>query len=127
MGLHVWIARNDRNVVWRDHRLGDLSEETLPSGLPEDVRRRIALIDVIWLRRNRYIAAFEVEATTDILGGLVRMGDLLALLPNFQIPLFIVAPEARRGDVFDVMKRPLLAQGLETPLTRYAASSPSRR
>jgi hypothetical protein len=73
-GLDVWIARNDRSRVVEGHRLGDLSVESLPEGLPADVRRTIELIDVVWLQRNRYIAAFEVEASTPVFTGLQRMG-----------------------------------------------------
>ena len=62
------------------------------------------------------MAAFEVEATTGILSGLARMGDLLALVPNLDIPLFIVAPEERRGHVFEQIKRPLFIHGLAKPL-----------
>jgi hypothetical protein len=116
LGLDVWVAANDRGVAYEGQRLGDLSVERLPSGLPDEVRRRIALIDVIWLRRNSYVAAFEVEATTGVLSGLARMGDLLALVPNLDIPLFIVAPEDRRGYVFEQIKRPLFTHGLEKPL-----------
>lgn len=77
MGLDVWVARNDLNVAWNGGTLGDVSVDALPTGLPDEVRRRIALIDVVWLKRNSYVAAFEIEATTSILSGLARMGDLL--------------------------------------------------
>src|SRR5262249_1672473 len=116
LGHDVWVAANDRGVTVDGTRLGDLSVERLPSGLPDEVRRRIGLIDVIWLRRNSYLAAFEIEATTGILSGLARMGDLLALVPNLDIPMFIVAPEDRRGQVFEQIKRPLFTHGLEKPL-----------
>jgi type II restriction enzyme len=76
----------------------------------------VELIDVIWLRRNEYIAAFEIESTTRIYTGLLRMGDLVAQLPNLSIPLFIVAPELRRGAVFEEMARPLFSMGLQRPL-----------
>jgi hypothetical protein len=118
MGVDVWVAANDRSVRFNDMTLGDVSVQALPPGLPEEVRRRIGLIDVVWLRRNAYIAAFEIEATTSILSGLARMGDLLAMIPNLDIPLFIVAPEARRARVFDEIKRPLFTHGLERPLDR---------
>ncbi|MBA3377170.1 MAG: EVE domain-containing protein [Actinobacteria bacterium] len=118
LGLDVWVAQNDRGVEYNGARLGDLSTEALPPGLPDDVRRRVALIDVIWLRRNSYVAAFEIEATTSILSGLARMGDLVALIPNLDLPFFIVAPDARRGKVFEQITRPLFALGLTRPLHR---------
>jgi EVE domain len=116
LGLDVWVAANDRSVVYDGVKLGDLSIGALPSGLPDDIRKRIGLIDVIWLDDNNYRAAFEVEATTGILSGLARMGDLVALVPNFDLPLFIVAPEARRNRVFDEIKRPIFSRALKKPL-----------
>jgi hypothetical protein len=116
LGLDVWVATNDRNVTHNGVRLGDISVSSLPSGLPDDIRKRVGLIDVIWLDDNNYIAAFEVEATTGILSGLARMGDLVALVPNFEIPLFIVAPDARRGRVFDEIKRPIFSRAFKKPL-----------
>jgi hypothetical protein len=117
MGLDTYVARNDRGSVHEGERLGDLaSVDTLPPGLPEAVLRRVELVDVIWFRRNEYVAMFEVEATTDILKGLLRMADLVALLPNLVIPLFIVAPEERRGAVFEQMTRPVFSMGLQRPL-----------
>jgi hypothetical protein len=44
------------------------------------------------------------------------MGDLIASLPNLSIPLFIVAPEAKREKVFDELTRPLFRYGLDPPL-----------
>jgi hypothetical protein len=115
-GLDVWIARNDRSRVEQGRRLGDLSVERLPDGLPAEVRRTIELIDVVWLKRNRYVAAFEVEASTPVFTGLQRMGDLMAAMPNLQVPLFVVAPEAKREKVFSEISRPLFRFGLEPPL-----------
>jgi hypothetical protein len=127
LGLDVLVAANDRNVVYNGAKLGDLSISALPSGLPDDIRKRIGLIDVIWLDDNNYRAAFEVEATTGILSGLARMGDLVALVPNFDIPLFIVAPEARRGRVFDEIKRPIFSRALKSRCTVAVGTSRSTR
>ena len=115
-GLDVWIARNDRSASVDGVRLGDLSLDALPRGLPADAERVIGLIDVLWLRRNNYVAAFEIEASTPIYSGLTRMGDLVALMPNFRIDLFIVAPESKRDRVFQEITRPLFQLGLDPPL-----------
>jgi hypothetical protein len=53
--------------------------------------------------------AFEVEHTTSIYSGLLRMADLLALQPNMDIKLHIVAPAARRDKVFQEIKRPVFS------------------
>ena len=41
-------------------------------------------------------SAFEAESTTTIDSGLLRLSDLLALQPNLDIDLYLVAPDERR-------------------------------
>jgi hypothetical protein len=53
--------------------------------------------------------AFEVEHTTAIYSGILRMADLLALQPNMQIRLHIVAPDERREKVLQEIKRPVVS------------------
>ena len=101
MGLQLWIDPVDRNLVVDGVRLGDIPgvmEESLPQFRKES-RLRGPRIDVLWLRDDEVIAAFEVESTTAVYSGLLRMADLLALQPNINILLFIVAEERRRKDV----------------------------
>jgi hypothetical protein len=52
---------------------------------------------VLWLQGNAIQAAFEIESTTSIFSGLLRMADLIAMHPNLKIPLYIVAPAERRS------------------------------
>ena len=60
----------------------------------------------MWLKGNSILAAFEIECTTTVYSGLLRMSDLMALQPNLDIKLFIVAPEPRRAKVEREIKRP---------------------
>lgn len=53
--------------------------------------------------------AFEVEHTTAVYSGLLRMADLLALQPNMDIRLHIVAPNEKRGKVLREIKRPVFS------------------
>jgi hypothetical protein len=48
----------------------------------------------------------EVESTTLIYSGLLRLNDLVLAQPNNQIALFIVAPTERREKVFNQLIRP---------------------
>jgi hypothetical protein len=114
MGFEVWVARNDRSRTIDGTTLGALSVEQLPVRFDEDTRATIELIDVLWVERNRIEAAFEIEASTSIYSGLLRMADLVALQPHSDIPLFIVAPEERRRAVFREIRRPVFAS-LPTP------------
>jgi hypothetical protein len=61
--------------------------------------------------------AFEVEHTTAIYSGLLRMADLLALQPNMDIRLHIVAPEVRKEKVFTEIRRPVFSLLEKGPLS----------
>jgi hypothetical protein len=75
--------------------------------MDSESQRIIELIDVLWLRgTNRVVAAFEVERTTSIYSGLLRMSDLAALSPNLNFPLYIVAPKSRMDKVRRELSRP---------------------
>jgi hypothetical protein len=63
------------------------------------------------------IGAFEIEESTSIYSGLLRLSDLANLVPNIKIQLFIVAPEKRRGKVLEEANRPTFSgQIMETSL-----------
>jgi predicted RNA-binding protein len=117
MGLDVWVARNDRGKEWGGVKLGQLPrvKAELPLQFDEATTKTIELIDVLWLKGNAIVAAFEVESTTSIYSGLLRMADLLAMQPNINIPLFLVAPSDRRNKVIAEVNRPTFHR-LEPPL-----------
>lgn len=108
MGLDIWIARNDRSRVWKGKTLGALPRviDEMPTQFNDATQRTIELIDVLWLKGNSILAAFEVECTTSIYSGLLRMSDLLALQPNLDIKLYLVAPDDRRDKVEVEIRRP---------------------
>lgn len=108
MGLDVWVARNDKSREWNGVTLGTISNiiNELPTQFNEATNKTIELIDVLWLRGNSIVAAFEVESTTSIYSGLLRMSDLLALQPNLDIKLYLVAPDERRNKVEQEILRP---------------------
>jgi hypothetical protein len=88
MGLDVWVARNDRSRDWNSHRFTDLPRlrPDLPLQFDEATNRTIELIDVLWLKGNAVVAAFEIESTTSIYSGLLRMSDLIAMQPTSTSP-----------------------------------------
>jgi hypothetical protein len=109
----IWIAANDYNKRWKGQRLGDMSMATLPSlGTGNEAAEKIVrLIDVLWMKgANQVIAAFEIEHSTSIYSGLLRMADLTVLSPNISFPLYIVAPEKRVDKVRQQLSRPSLQQ-----------------
>jgi hypothetical protein len=125
LGLDVWVARNDRSRKWNGTILGALPRmaDELPTQFNEATNRTIELIDVLWLSGNSIVAAFEVECTTSIYSGLLRMNDLLALQPNLDINLFLVAPDERRDKVEQELLRPSFSLH-EKPLSRVCGFLP---
>ena len=125
MGLDVWVARNDRSRSWKGRQLGQVPRmaSALPAQFNEVTQRTIELIDVLWLKGNSIVAAFEVECTTAVYSGLLRMSDLLALQPNLDIKLYLVAPDERRDKVAQEIRRPTFAIR-EKPLTSVCGYLP---
>jgi predicted RNA-binding protein len=119
MGFDVWVARNDRSREVPGHRFADLP--TLKSELPvkfdDATNKTIELIDVLWLKGNAIVAAFEIESTTSIYSGLLRLSDLIAMQPNLNIPLYLVAPDDRRDKVLTEVNRPTFSR-LSPPLAQ---------
>ena len=97
MGLKVWAPRSDRGRSWNGEVVGNVSNllDSLPTQFDEVTQRTIENIDVLWLSGNAIVAAFEVEHTTSIYSGLLRMSDLLTMQPNIDIKLYLAAPEDR--------------------------------
>jgi tetratricopeptide (TPR) repeat protein len=108
MGLDVWVASNDRNKELNGNQFSNIPKlvEKLPIQFDSQTNKTIELIDVIWLRGNSIVAAFEIENTTMIYSGLLRMSDLISMQPNLNINLYIVAPDERRKKVISEINRP---------------------
>ncbi len=67
MGFDVWVARNDRGRDYKGNKFADLPRlrKDLPLQFDEATNRTIELIDVLWLKGNGIIAAFEIEETVE--------------------------------------------------------------
>lgn len=120
MGFRIWIPRRDRSRVfsqWDDDE--PPVRDHLPMNYDETTLQTIEEIDVLWLSESgrSIIRAFEVEHTTSIYSGILRMADLLALQPNMDIKLHIVAPSSRRDKVFDEIRRPVFSLLERKPLS----------
>ncbi len=104
----VWIASDDHPKIWQNERFKNLSIDALLSlRLNPRIEKTLGHIDVLWLDRDKqFEAAFEIEYTTPIYSGLLRMLDLVMLHPNITIPLYIVVPKARVEKVKAELSRP---------------------
>lgn len=132
LGFDVWIASNDRSRPYAGGQLGDGCLTTLEAeGKP--AAESVRLIDVIWLEHEqtgklqRVSAAFEVEHSTSIHSGIVRMLDLaLGSSLGEGCSLFLVAPDERRAEVAQQLNRPAFMRVSELGI-RYLAYSELRQ
>ncbi len=109
LGYDVIVAANDRGKAFGDDRFSLHCLGSLPAlNVREDVAATINLIDVLWFERgtNRVACAFEVERSTSIYSGLLRLADLSLALPDQAIKVFLVAPEDREREVLAQLRRP---------------------
>jgi len=112
LGFDVWIASNDRSRGYENGFLADGCLEQLPDGADQGLDS-VRLIDVVWLTRDsaQVAAAFEVEHSTSIYSGIIRMLDLaLGTKVGAASTLFLVAPDNRRDEVAQQLKRPAFSR-----------------
>jgi len=117
LGLDIWVARNDRGRSYEGRAFRDLPalRQELGLPLPQQALSIVEMIDVLWLDGSAITAAFEIEHTSSIYSGILRMSDLVASFPHLNIRLYLVAPEERRNEVCREMTRPTFAR-LQPPL-----------
>lgn len=112
MGFNIWLPNPDRDrvaKVWQPKDPHTLLT-SLPLSYDKTTQSTISLIDVIWIKNKRSIArAFEVEHTTSIYSGILRMADLMALQPDVKIRMHIVAPLDRQEKFSTEIRRPVFS------------------
>jgi len=116
LGYDVLAASNDRSKSYDGNSFTFLSLPKLPKlDVNGDVRKTIDLIDVIWFERDtdKIVCTFEVEKSTSIYSGILRMTDLALALPDSeQTRLYLVAPDHREKEIIAQLKRPsIMANG----------------
>ncbi len=109
LGFRVWVASNDRARSYALGRLDDGCLTALPPALESSqAADAIRLIDILWLDPDgRVAAAYEVEHSTSIYSGIVRMLDLaLGASDGLTSHYFLVAPDRREADARAQLARP---------------------
>lgn len=109
LGFDVWVAANDRARALGTGKLGDGCLPALPSKVGNVAGAdAVPLIDVLWLATGTatVAAAFEVEHTTSIYSGILRLLDLATGVESAKdLQMFLVAPDSREQDVRDQLLR----------------------
>jgi type II restriction enzyme len=112
LGYAVHVATNDRGRAWEGVPLASQTLERLPDlGLSDEVAQTVSLIDVLWLSPSlqEVVAAFEVEKSTSIYSGILRLVDLTRSMPSRGAHLYLVAPDAREREIQAQLCRPAFA------------------
>lgn len=109
LNYNVFVARNDRHRSFNGHPFALLTVPELPKmGWPPEVTDTVSLIDVIWLHpgTQEIVAAFEVEKSTSIYSGILRMEDLARSIPGCTCHFYLLAPTHREKEVMAQFARP---------------------
>jgi type II restriction enzyme len=121
LGYDVFVAINDRTKSLGGKSLEFITLPVLPPlNLPKEVLKTISLIDVIWINKtsNEIECAFEVEKSTSIYSGILRLVDLASSLASKQHNFFLVAPDSREKEILAQLKRPSF-KNLDCVALRY--------
>ncbi|MBX9658162.1 MAG: type II restriction endonuclease [Nitrospiraceae bacterium] len=104
----VYVARNDRHRSYDGQAFALLTVPELPPmDWPPEVMETVSLIDVIWLKpTGEFVSAFEVEKSTSIYSGILRLEDLVRSIPGCTCQVYLVAPDEREKEVMAQLARP---------------------
>ncbi len=128
LGYDVISASNDRSRCHQGNSFSFISLQKFPSiGVDKDTNTTISLIDVIWFQKgtNRIVAAFEVEKSTSIYSGILRLADLYFSFPEDPSSLFLIVPDNREKELILQLSRPAI-KGNEIEI-RYILFSDLRK
>lgn len=115
LNYDVFVARNDRHRSCGNESFAMLTVPVLPpNDWTPEVRDTASLIDVIWLKSDtgEIVSAFEVEKSTSIYSGILRMEDLARSIPGYACHFYLVAPSKREREVMAQLSRPAFRQDL---------------
>ena len=111
LGYDVTPASNDKNKSFGEQSFSFISLSKFPE-LPcdKETQNTIKLIDVLWFSKgtNTIIGAFEVEKSTSIYSGILRLSDLYFSISNGKEVFYIIIPNSREKDVIQQLNRPII-------------------
>lgn len=114
LGYDVIAASNDRSKSWNGNKFSFISVKDFPDlPLEKEVLNTVKLIDVLWFNKGtgQVVAAFEVEKSTSIYSGILRLTDLSYSLVNNEEVFYLVVPDNREKDVVMQLSRPSIKKG----------------
>jgi len=109
LGYDVICASNDRSKCHNGQSFLFISLTNFPKiNVSQEIRKTITLIDVVWFEKGTNVisCAFEVEKSTSIYSGILRLKDLRYSFPDNPPSLFLVIPDNREKEVVLQLMRP---------------------
>ena len=111
LGFDVTPASNDKSKSFGGQSFSFISMNTFPE-LPcnKETQTTIKLIDVLWFEKgtNNIIGAFEVEKSTSIYSGILRLSDLYFSISDGDEVFYIIIPNNREKEVVHQLNRPVI-------------------
>jgi type II restriction enzyme len=118
LGYDVISASNDKSKSYDGVNFSFICLQKFPEiNTDNETASTIKLIDVLWYQKgtNNVIAAFEVEKSTSIYSGILRLTDLSYSLANGDEIFYLVVPDKREKDVCMQLCRPAI-KGINTKI-----------
>lgn len=109
LGYDVISASNDRGRCHEGNNFSFISLSVFPIiDVSKNIFNTINLIDVVWFEKgsNKIICAFEVEKSTSIYSGILRLSDLSYSFTDKDLELYLIAPDKREKEVIMQLNRP---------------------
>lgn len=113
LGYDVIAASNDRSRSHAGNNFSFISLQKFPEiKLDTETLNTVKLIDVLWFQKgtNNVIAAFEVEKSTSIYSGILRLTDLSYSIADGDEVFYLIVPDKREKDVCLQLCRPAIKQ-----------------
>lgn len=113
LGYDVIAASNDRSKSWGGNSFSFMSLQQFPKiSLEKETLNTVKLIDVLWFQKGtgNVIAAFEVEKSTSIYSGILRLTDLSYTIADGDEVFYLIVPDNREKDVCLQLSRPAIKQ-----------------
>lgn len=113
LGYDVIAASNDRSRSHCGNSFSFISLNHFPQiNLDKETLNTVKLIDVLWFNKNtnNVIAAFEVEKSTSIYSGILRLSDLSFSIADGEKVFYLIVPDKREKDVCLQLCRPAIKQ-----------------
>ena len=103
-GCHV--GRKEQSMMLEFKKRSEPMLNNVQYGMDKHGFDIVRQIDMLWLKGDQIIVAFEVEKSTTIDSGINRFRNLFAVQPNSKIAAYIVIPDKREVEAIKKLNSP---------------------